>query len=46
MAATTGYLAALQEAGFALVVGLVSSLHLDDDDGRPLLFFRGRYLSD
>jgi flavin reductase (DIM6/NTAB) family NADH-FMN oxidoreductase RutF len=29
-----------------IVVGLVSSLHLDDDDGRPLLFFRGRYLSD
>jgi flavin reductase (DIM6/NTAB) family NADH-FMN oxidoreductase RutF len=29
-----------------IVVGLVSSLYHDDDDGRPLLFFRGRYLSD
>jgi flavin reductase (DIM6/NTAB) family NADH-FMN oxidoreductase RutF len=29
-----------------MVVGLVSSLYHDADDGRPLLLFRGRYLSD
>jgi hypothetical protein len=29
-----------------IVVGLVSSLYHDDDDGRPLLFFGARYLND